>query len=148
MTEESKIDIKTKETRNPKGSRIIKAITDVYVQLGVGLLESIYQKAIAKELQVLGYHVELEYPIVLSYIDSNNEKHYISTLRIDLLVDDDIVIELKTIKHKPVHETQLKRYLTSLNKPTGYLINLTENINIVEIHREETTTTTNEKVDN
>jgi GxxExxY protein len=89
-------------------------------------LESVYQKCLRHELIRKGFKVEqqLIVPVVYEGISLETE------LRLDLLVNDCIVVELKAIENiLPVHEAQLLTYMKLLQKPQGLLINFfTDNI--------------------
>jgi len=101
------------------------AIT-VHRALGPGLLESVYQKCLTYELIKKGYSVIQQLAVPVNYdglvIDTE--------LRLDLLVNDIVVVELKAIEFVlPVHEAQILTYMKLLRKPQGLLINFfTDNI--------------------
>ena len=98
----------------------------VHKALGPGLLESVYEKCLRYELISNGYTVQQQLIVPVSY-----ENIIIDTeLRLDLLVNDCIVVELKAIENiLPVHEAQLLTYMKLLQKPQGLLINFfTDNI--------------------
>lgn len=98
----------------------------VHKVLGPGLLESVYERCLQHELIQNGYRVvqQVAVPVVYDGISIDTE------LRLDLLVNDTIIIELKAIEHTlPVHEAQLITYMKLLQKPQGLLINFfTDNI--------------------
>ena len=96
------------------------AAMEVYNAFGPGLLESIYQKALAYELQERGLRVQSEVPVEVFFKGHLIEK----SLRIDLLVEDQVIIELKSVEELlPVHYKQLKSYLRLFKKEQGWLIN-------------------------
>ncbi|WP_417602237.1 GxxExxY protein [Owenweeksia hongkongensis] len=101
-------------------------VIKVHRELGPGLLESVYQKCLAYELVKNGYRVlqQMAVPVVYDEIAIDTE------LRLDLLVNDMVVVELKAVEHMlPVHEAQLLTYMKLLQKPQGLLINFyTDNI--------------------
>lgn len=101
------------------------AIT-VHKALGPGLLESVYQKCLTHELSKRGYSVIQQVAVPVYYDDQVID----TELRLDLLVNDTIVIELKAVENTlPVHEAQLLTYMKLLKKPQGLLINFyTDNI--------------------
>ncbi len=90
------------------------------------MLESVYQKCLKYELERRGYKVHKQVFVPVHYdgivIDAE--------LRLDLLVNNTIVVELKTVEYlMPVHEAQLYTYMKLLKKPQGLLINFyTDNI--------------------
>jgi len=98
----------------------------VHKVLGPGLLESVYQKCLKYELERNGFHVrnQVTVPVIYDMLEMETD------LRLDLLVNDLIVIELKAIENiLPVHEAQLLTYMKLLKKPQGLLINFyTDNI--------------------
>ncbi len=93
---------------------------EVYNHLGPGLLESIYQKALFKELRLRDLFVQSQVPVAVIY-----KGYCISDdLRLDLLVEKSIVVELKAVEYLvPVHFKQTRTYMKLLNIPTGLLIN-------------------------
>lgn len=113
-------------TENDITYQIRGAIYDVYKTLGPGLLESIYEEALAYELEQRGLKVERQKPVPVHYkgIVLKTE------LRLDLLVEDKVIVELKSVDEiKPVFSKQLLTYLRLLNKKVGLLVNFnTDNI--------------------
>ncbi len=96
------------------------AAMDVYNELGPGLLESVYEKALIHEFKLRDIDVVSQVPVNIVY----KGELVGNDLRIDLLVDDTMVIELKSVEElKRVHFKQLRTYLKLLNKPEGWLIN-------------------------
>ena len=99
------------------------AAMEVYNQLGPGLLESIYEKALIAELQLRKIEVKSQVPIQVVYkgnVVSND-------LRIDLLIDNTIIVELKSVEElNPLHYKQIRTYLKLTNRPLGWLINFNE----------------------
>ena len=92
----------------------------VHKKLGPGLLESVYEQCLKFELERNGYDVKQQLIVKIEYDNLELE----STLRIDLLVNDAIIIELKTVENiLPIHEAQLLTYMKLLEKPQGLLIN-------------------------
>jgi GxxExxY protein len=94
--------------------------------LGPGLLESVYEKCLAKELEYNGFYVETQRKVKLEYRDLLIE----TELRLDLIVNNTVIVEIKSIESLlPVHEAQLLTYMSLLEKPQGLLINFyTDNI--------------------
>jgi GxxExxY protein len=92
----------------------------VHKELGPGLLESVYEKCLKYEIETNGYDVKQQLLVKINYCDLE----LVSDLRIDLLVDDCVVVELKTVESiLPIHEAQLLTYMKLLRKPQGLLIN-------------------------
>lgn len=100
--------------------RVIGCAMEVYKRLGPGLLESVYERALVHELKLNGIRVESQVTINVDYkgIDIGDG------LKMDLLVDDTIVVELKSVEElKPIHHKQLLTYLRLANRRLGLLIN-------------------------
>ncbi len=110
----------TQKEINQLSYDIIGFAIEVHKELGNGLLESIYEKCLAHLLIKNGYKVTIQQSIPLNfrglYLDCE--------LRFDLMVNDSIIVELKTVEELiPIHEAQLLTYLKLLKKPKGILIN-------------------------
>ncbi|MGY8910405.1 MAG: GxxExxY protein [Flavobacteriales bacterium] len=100
--------------------KIIGAAIEVHRTLGPGLLESAYQECLIYELKSLGLKVKKELILPIIYKDLILEHGY----RIDLLVENKIVLELKTVdKFTEVHSAQILTYMKLGNYPLGLLIN-------------------------
>jgi GxxExxY protein len=109
---------------NQLSSTIIKAAISVHKELGPGLLESVYQKCMVLELKTLGVEVQAEIPLPIFF---RGQKIHDEGFRIDLLVENLIVVELKSVEEVlPVHKKQLLTYLRLAKKPLGLLINFNE----------------------
>ena len=108
------------------------AIYDVYKALGPGLLESVYEEALVFELEQLGLKVERQKVVPIIY-KGNCLK---TELRLDLLVEDQVIVELKSVEEmKKVYAKQLLTYLRLMDKRLGLLVNFnTDNI-LTSIHR-------------
>lgn len=106
--------------------RIIGCIYEVYNQLGPGLLESIYEKAMIKELRMNGFEVRNQVEVPVYY----KGELICPDLRLDLIVDNKIILELKSvIDFRPVFEKQPYTYLRLMNCELGYVVNFnTDNI--------------------
>ena len=108
------------------------AIYDVYKELGPGLLESVYEEALCYELEQRGLKVERQKPVPINY-KGNVLK---TDLRLDLLIEDKVIIELKSVEElKPVFFKQTKTYLKLMNKHIGLLVNFGEYDMKEGIHR-------------
>ncbi|MBA4393819.1 MAG: GxxExxY protein [Desulfobacca sp.] len=98
---------------------IIGAAYNVYKGLGFGFLESIYKKAMIIELSKNHLKIEAEKPLAVFYEDK-----VVGDFYIDLLVEGEIIVELKAVQHLgKEHEVQLVNYLNGLKKEVGLLIN-------------------------
>jgi GxxExxY protein len=94
---------------------------EVYNTLGPGLLESVYHKALAYELASRGVKVESEVPVEVYY---KGERIQEDALRLDMVVEDQVVLELKSVEVlMPIHFKQLRTYLRLYKKEMGWLIN-------------------------
>ena len=109
---------------NQLSSDIIKAAINVHKELGPGLLENVYQSCMFVELERMGKVVRTEVPFPLIYRDQLVREE---AFRLDLLVEDTIVVELKSVERiQDVHKKQLLTYLRLAQKPLGLLINFNE----------------------
>lgn len=98
----------------------IGAAIKVQTTVGPGLLESAYRMCLAHELQARGHQVKQEVPLEVRYDDLVLPQAY----RMDLVVDDALVLELKTVERlSPAHEAQLLTYLRFSGKRVGLLFN-------------------------
>ena len=105
--------------------RIIGLAIEVHKQLGPGLLESAYQECLYYEIVNSGLIVEKEKILPIVYKDIRLDHGY----RIDLLIENTIVIELKTVEaFTNVHFSQILTYLKLGNYPLGLLINFDSKI--------------------
>lgn len=99
---------------------ILDSAYKVHTALGPGLLESAYKACLAYELRKKGLKVEEEKPIPVIYEEVKLDCGY----RLDLLVEDAVVVELKTVDaFIDVHFAQILTYLRFLDKNVGLLIN-------------------------
>ncbi|HEY8935403.1 MAG TPA: GxxExxY protein [Cyclobacteriaceae bacterium] len=103
---------------------VAKNIVDIAVkihrELGPGLLESVYEKCFAYELtcREINFRVQKDVPIIYNSLVIDNG------LRLDLLIDDCVIVELKAQEnYHPVWEAQLLSYLKLTDKRLGFLIN-------------------------
>ena len=105
-------------------SKIIGAAITVHQELGPGLLESVYQTCLAIQLREEGLSVKTEVPVSVMFRNNIISEH---GFRLDILVEEQIVLELKSVeKVQPVHVKQLLTYLRLADKPLGLLINFNE----------------------
>lgn len=101
--------------------KIIGAAITVHKELGPGLLESVYQRCLYEELKLTNLSVLQEVVVPIQY----RSKHIADEgFRLDLLVEDRVIVELKSVeKVLPVHAKQLLTYLRLTRNPLGLLIN-------------------------
>lgn len=105
---------------NEVSYKIRGAIFDVYNTLGPGLLESVYEEALAFELERQGLRVQRQVDVPVKYKDVALK----TALRIDLLVENKVVVELKSVKELlDIHFKQLLTYLRLADKRLGLLVN-------------------------
>ena len=109
-----------KERFNQLSGEILDASITVHREMGPGLLESVYELCLLKELQLRGIFAENQVPVPLFYKGEDLNKDY----RIDILVEKEIIIELKAVEYiLPVHEAQIISHLKLTDKRLGFLIN-------------------------
>ena len=102
------------------GKQIVDAAIKVHRALGPGLLESAYQHCLAYELRKRGLKVECELQLPVLYDGVHIDAGY----RIDMLIEDRVIIENKAVKEiLPVHKAQLLTYLKLHDRRLGYLLN-------------------------
>ena len=115
-------------TENEISYLIRGAIFKVYNNLGPGLFESVYENALFYELTKTDLQVQKQVEILIP-----NEKIILDpAFRIDLLVEDKVIIELKSVEElAPIHYKQLSTYLRLTNKKLGLLVNF-NTLNILD----------------
>ena len=100
--------------------KVINACIEVHKNMGPGLLEKIYEECLMKEFRFAGVKAEQQVHIPLLYKGCELHRNY----AIDILVEDAIVLELKSVDSlTPVFEAQIISYLKLANKKLGFLIN-------------------------
>jgi iron complex transport system substrate-binding protein len=101
-------------------SEVIDAAMALHKRLGPGLLESVYEAILARQLERRGLRVERQKQVAFEF----DGMHFADGLRVDLLVEDAVVVELKSVEQtSPVHSKQVLTFLRLLNLPVGLLIN-------------------------
>ncbi|MGD8764391.1 MAG: GxxExxY protein [Desulfobacteraceae bacterium] len=109
---------------NELSSKIIKAAINVHKELGPGLLESVYQACMLIELKNMDLDTKAEVPVPVIYRDQIVKEE---GFRIDILVEDQIIVELKSVENvQPVFLKTLLTYLRLSKKQLGLLINFNE----------------------
>ena len=107
------------KAEDPLTGKIIGCAIEVHRNLGPGLLESIYEAALAIELSAAGLGFARQVPVCVCYKGEAIGEH-----RLDLLVEDTVVVEIKSVeRHDPVFEAQVLTYLRISGKSVGLLIN-------------------------
>jgi len=101
---------------------IMGAIFEVHKKLGPGFLESVYHKALVEEFSERGMKIEAQKTINLTYKDKKIGVH-----RLDLVIDDKVVVELKTVERFCMHhKAQLISYLKASGYKLGILVNFSK----------------------
>ncbi|HWX55088.1 MAG TPA: GxxExxY protein [Verrucomicrobiae bacterium] len=114
------MELDAEKRENKISAVVLDAAIAVHNALGPGLLEKAYEACLAFELTSRGLAVQTQVPLPITYRGVLLDVAY----RIDLLVEDLVVIELKAVdKLAPLHEAQLISYLKLSNKKLGLLIN-------------------------
>ena len=105
---------------NELSGEILDAAISVHKEMGPGLLESVYELCLLEELQMRNIKAKNQVYLPLLYKGIELEKNF----RMDLLVENEIIIEIKTVEFiLPVHEAQIISYLKLADKRLGLLIN-------------------------
>ncbi len=98
---------------------VIGCALEVHRALGPGLLESTYEQCFAHELKLADIPFKIQYPLPVEYKGLKLDCGY----RVDLLIDDSIIVELKSVeKILPIHQAQLLTYMKLSEKSIGLLI--------------------------
>lgn len=110
----------TQKYINDIAYKIVGCAIEVHKHLGPGLLESVYEVCLIDELKSAGLQVSSQVVVPIIY----KEKQLGGSLRLDLLINDLVIVELKSVEIiLPVFKAQLLSYLKLTNKPKGLLIN-------------------------
>ena len=119
-------------TENELSYKIIGAAIELHKNIGAGLLESAYEAALAYDLRELGLDVKQQVPMPFTYKEVKQDIGY----RIDLLVENKVIIEIKSVeKLAPVHFAQTLTYLKLSGLKLGLLINFNTKTVKEGIHR-------------
>ena len=101
-------------------SKTVASIFEVHTELGPGLLESVYECCLLNELHRRGLTVEAQVPLPIIYKDCKID----AGLRLDLLIEDELVVELKAVETLlDVHTAQMLTYLKLSKRRLGLLVN-------------------------
>ena len=122
---------------------LLESCERVYEQLGYGLAELVYEKALKTELRIRGVKCENEVYINLPYTGSNNEEFFMTSLRMDIVVylgrnnRRKIILELKTVKSELKQDDkeyyQAKRYENLTGAENSYLINFGKRLEVYNL---------------
>jgi GxxExxY protein len=119
-------------TENELSYKIIGAALEVHRNLGVGLLENVYEVALAYELKELGFKVESQLTLPLKYKNEMINNAY----RVDLIVENKVIVEIKSVLEiHPICYSQVLTYLKLTNIKLGLLINFNSPLIKDGIHR-------------
>ncbi|MCE1228168.1 MAG: GxxExxY protein [Firmicutes bacterium] len=120
------------ERLNELSGMVVDAALTVHRELGPGLLESVYEVCLCEELDSRGVTVQRQVPVPVTF----RGKELDAALRIDLLVENVLVIELKSVDSiLPVHHAQMLSYLKLSGHRLGLLINFNVPLLKSGIHR-------------
>ena len=112
-------------TENEIGRSIVDTAIQVHRELGPGLLESVYEIAMAHQLQHQGYTVARQVPIAIEYRGHRFDEGF----RADLVVENMVIIELKCVERlNNAHKKQLLTYLRLSGIRLGFLLNFSEEL--------------------
>jgi len=104
----------------PMEVRVIACLREVHSSLGPGLLETVYEEALAHEFHLQGLRFQRQKEAKLSYKGTHIGWH-----RVDFVVEDEVVVELKSVERlHGIHEAQVTASLRSLGKRAGVLVNM------------------------
>ena len=110
----------SKLSENEIAREIVDAAFHIHKALGPGLLETVYEVVLARELEKRGMNVVRQQPVPIVYGDLKFDEGF----RADLIVEDKVIVELKSVEQiSPVHKKQLLTYLRLADNRLGLLIN-------------------------
>jgi len=108
---------------NDLGTKILEAAISIHRELGPGLLESVYEVILCRELKEFGLNVERQVPIPITYRGTRFEEDF----RADLIVEGMVLLEIKSVERViPSHKKQVQTYLRLTDIKLGYLLNFGE----------------------
>ncbi len=127
-------------TENEIGGYVVDSAIAVHWDLGPGLLETVYEVALAHELTSRGLTIERQVPVRICYKGVTFEEGF----RADILVENKVILELKSVESvAAAHKKQLLTYLRLTHCKLGYLLNfgealmkdgITRTVNKLEVH--------------
>jgi GxxExxY protein len=101
-------------------AQIVDAAYNIHTQLGPGLLETVYEVTLAHELRKRGLRVRRQVPVAIEFDGLKFDEGF----RIDLLVEESIVVEIKSVeRNHPVHPKQLRTHLVLAKLQLGLVLN-------------------------
>jgi GxxExxY protein len=112
-------------TENEIGTQVVEAAIAVHRELGPGLLETVYEVILARELSDRGLRVDRQVPIPVLYKGIKFEEGF----RADLIIDGKVILELKSVERvSAAHKKQVQTYLRLTGCKLGYLLNFGEEV--------------------
>lgn len=112
-------------TENEIGTLVVEAAIAVHRALGPGLLESVYEVVLVRELVDRGLHVQRQVSVTIRYKDMRFDEGF----RADILVENKVILELKSVeKVAGAHKKQVQTYLKLTGCKLGYLLNFGEEV--------------------
>ena len=110
---------------NELGTKIIEAAISVHRELGPGLMETVYEIVLCRELHEAGLKVDRQVPVPILYKGIKFEEGF----RADLIVEKMVLLELKSIERiLPAHKKQVQTYLKLNGIKLGYLLNFGDSV--------------------
>ena len=110
-------------TENEIGRIVVDAAVKVHKGLGPGLLESVYEVVLAKQLQKRELRIQRQIPVPIVFEDDEFDEGF----RADIVVNECVVLELKSVEQlHPVHAKQVQTYLKLTGYRLGFLLNFNE----------------------
>jgi GxxExxY protein len=119
-------------TENEIGKIVVDVAVNLHKGLGPGLLESVYEAVLAKQLVKRGLFVQRQVPVQIVFEGDEFDEGF----RADIIVNQCVILELKSVEQlHPVHMKQLQTYLKLTGCRLGYLLNFNEVLMKTGIHR-------------
>jgi GxxExxY protein len=110
---------------NQIGTTLLEAAIQIHRELGPGLLETVYEAVLARELSQRGFAVERQVPVPIIYKGIQFEEGF----RADIIVNHKVLLELKSVERVvPAHKKQVQTYLRLTRLKLGYLLNFGEGV--------------------
>ena len=107
-------------TENEIGTIVIESVIAVHRELGPGLLETVYEIVLVRELQERGLKVERQVPVPIEYKGIRFDEGF----RADIVINGKVILELKSVERvMPAHKKQVQTYLRLTGRKLGYLLN-------------------------
>lgn len=108
---------------NDIGTRVLEVAITIHRALGPGLLETVYEVVLARELSDAGLSVERQVPVPITYKGIRFDEGF----RADIIIEKKVLLELKSVERiLPAHKKQVQTYLRLTGLKLGYLLNFGE----------------------